>query len=182
MKTNAAPLTLALLALLATGCAPTIAETRMAFHPPRPANCHIQVVEGGLHAMVSPEWAVVGQVSLADIDHPRSHRTWRALRARACAMGGHAVAPMHIGLTHNKITSIAGATFLVLRARTITQPGGAHVVVPHPAAVPSAALHPAGSHPSAAAQVGVQVGVRVGPAQSTASGQPVSGAPLIPQK
>jgi len=109
--------------LLASGCGPTINETRMQAYPSRGKTCELEFVKLDMNALSSPQgtWQVIGYVSIGDggTQDPFSEDLRAIVRPRACSMGGEGVTVMMNSVNQVTLVTASAVTYGVLRHRTV---------------------------------------------------------------
>lgn len=121
------PACLAFLALV--GCGPSILVGRMAYFPPRPDDCNVEVLNGAtqdpsLFATPNSEYEIAGTIGLGEmgIQDPFSEKYMSLVKPRACRMGGDAVSLMasHTITSPEMIRSGTSTAYVVLHRRRAT--------------------------------------------------------------
>jgi hypothetical protein len=129
MRSKTARILLPVLIAATTGCftvRPIVSESRMAFAPPRPPNCPLQLVQTTMMDLApgNPTWQLLGFVSIGDTGHrdPLSEEYRNLVRSRACAMGGEAITLMLANSNSGGFINSSGTGFAVLRRPDLNAP------------------------------------------------------------
>lgn len=116
-------LALALVLSALTACGPNISEMRMVSAPPKPSTCELQFLALTIN-QVSPaapeyEYEVLGHVMLFEtgVQDPMQESYRAAVRPRACAMGGEAVAILQQSTNTGSLGSGSAVDYAVVRKR-----------------------------------------------------------------
>jgi hypothetical protein len=116
-------LPLVVLPMLAS-CGPPVSISRMAYFPPRVADCPLTIVNGVMtnpaaFMMPTSEWEMVGTVATGQVGSadPFSEETMKIVRPAACGMGGDAISVMMSNQVMAGFSTTTGTGYVVLRKR-----------------------------------------------------------------